>query len=481
MNSRGPLDWTDDEFSKLLEAAESLVSGEEYRRPLSFRKGYRFRENGGHYCKPRDWWKAYLYVARETGFSWRKLRRLRTIDISARGILSVTFTAPAEVRSVQLSKEALAALAALPSRRGRLLGITFVDTSLTRCFRQLLKLSGIWKPADKSDRAALRFSQAPREGAQRPAVVNSEGITKDSKLVDFFEAVYAKLRLGGKSGRTVVLYRNTLRNFDKTLGRPARLTDLVDDVVEGHLCSFGNRLNCRGVKASPHTIEKERNQLLAIWRFACQRRLIELYPTVQPRKLPERKPTGWLIEDLGKLFTAAKSMPGTVNKIAANVWWPALLYVLYDTAERIGAIRQLTWDHVDLAGGWITVPAEYRKGGTRDVVSRLHPETIAALRDLKATKAPLFQLSRTQSNLYHRYDQVLQRAGLPTDCRSKFHRIRRTAASYFERAGGDATSLLDHSSRKVTKKYLDARIVERKHASDVLPRPAIDDGKGGDA
>jgi integrase len=73
--------------------------------------------------------------------------------------------------------------------------------------------------------------------------------------------------------------------------------------------------------------------------------------------------------------------------------------------------------------------------------------------------------------LYHRYKGILRNADLPYDRSHKFHCLRRSTASYFEACGHDATKLLGHSSRKVTLRYLDPRIVGQTNASDVLFRP----------
>jgi len=477
MNSRGPLDWTPEEFGKLLFAAANLMPtkwGDFARGMYTF---LRLRGGHRHTCQRRDWWIAYLYVARETGLSWSQLKRLQTTDVSSKGVLTIRLSQPKELRSFQLSDAAREALAALPSGRGYLLAVAVLDVALSKRWRTLNKAAGLFSPEAKNDYPPLRFSQSkPNVTLIRGEVVNPDGITTQSKLVDFFESVYFRLRLSSRSPRTVELYRRTLSMFSQSLERPARLSDLADDAVEAHLGSLMAR------NLSPYTVEKERQQLCAIWRFACQRRLVDLYPTVLPRKLPERAPLGWTIDDLNKLFAAARKVRGMLGKAPAAVWWVALLYVLYDTAERINAVMQLTWDHVDLEAGWLTVPAEFRKGKTRDVVSRIHPQTIEALKELQShgkVTDRIFPWRRADTTLWDHLSKILQSAGLPSDCRSKFHRIRRTTASYYERGGGDATALLDHSSRKVTKKYLDARIIERKHAIDVLPRPKVDDKKGG--
>lgn len=62
-------------------------------------------------------------------------------------------------------------------------------------------------------------------------------------------------------------------------------------------------------------------------------------------------------------------------------------------------------------------------------------------------------------------------AGLDTRKRLRFHQIRRSAASHFAAAGGEAVEMLDHSSPKITNRwYLDPRLVDRgQRPCDILP------------
>ena len=73
------------------------------------------------------------------------------------------------------------------------------------------------------------------------------------------------------------------------------------------------------------------------------------------------------------------------------------------------------------------------------------------------------------STFYNRLNRLLKAAHLPTDRRSKCHRVRRTHASYLTAAGGDATQSLGHSSPKTTAGYLDPRICGTQRAVDLLP------------
>jgi integrase len=56
-----------------------------------------------------------------------------------------------------------------------------------------------------------------------------------------------------------------------------------------------------------------------------------------------------------------------------------------------------------------------------------------------------------------------------------FHAIRRSAASHYAAAGGDAVEMLDHSSPSITKRwYLDPRLADRgSRPCDVLPAIAV--------
>lgn len=296
------------------------------------------------------------------------------------------------------------------------------------------------------------------------------------KLRTFFFESFSPLALRSRTFNTRRLYVSSLNSFERFLSRPATLADLNDETVSRYLSWF------RQLPRSAHSSNKERNNLLAIWRFACRKRLIDVWPDVEPEAQPERIPQAWTKAQLAKLFEAAGEEPGIIGSVMACYWWRALLYMLWDTGERIGAIRYLEWKHVDLDGGWVTIPAELRKGGKRDAAYRLAPDTVAALRAIYRPQCDrVFPWDRNENYLWTRYVRILERAGLPSDRNSKFHRMRRSVASHFEAAGGNATELLGHSKRCVTRAYLDPKITRPPQATDLLFRPEGPDEKGGAA
>lgn len=272
-------------------------------------------------------------------------------------------------------------------------------------------------------------------------------------LQKLFDDFYRPLRLRGRSANTSRLYGCTIRAFSKWLGYVATLDDLTD-------LTLSRYLEQRAAVRSPYTAEKERTQLLALWRFAADRSLIKDRPCVPPAPLPERIPTAWSVEQLQSLMKAAAATRGKVGVIKAGFWYAALISVLWETAERIGAILSCVPE--DFSPPYLTVRAEYRKGGKRDRVYQLSDATCGKLR-AAAGSARLLEWPQHPTYLWERYRDVVARAGLGHGRKCGFHQLRRSAASHYAALGGDATKLLDHSSPRITQRwYLDRRMTDRE-------------------
>jgi integrase len=288
-------------------------------------------------------------------------------------------------------------------------------------------------------------------------------------LRDFYTTVYLPLRLRGKSSSRQRQYHIQLNHFARFLGREATFDDLRDEIVSQllrWLVEHGR---------APATANKARNHLLALWRLAARKGFVAHYPDVPPENEPRRIPKAWLVDDLANLFAAIDGVRGTICGIPASLWWHALHSVLWWTGERIGAVLQLRWEHLDAQSGWLTIPAELRKRKTADKIFELSPDALRALARITFPKrALIFPWILDSTTLYYQYTKILKAAGLPTDRKSKFHRMRRSTASYFEAAGGNATALLGHSQRSTTLGYLDPRIVKPEQPKDLLFIPHRD-------
>lgn len=263
---------------------------------------------------------------------------------------------------------------------------------------------------------------------------------------------------------TMRLHQTALGHLSRLLGRTPIARDLCDETLArytGHRIAEGK---------SRATIRGEVAKLLALARFAAKRRYIDAWPTFKPPKAPERAALAWTKAELDRLFQAA-ALTGPVGNVPGVVWWGALFSCCWDSGERIGALLDLDWSGVDLESAWIYLPAEVRKGQAQDRVYKIAEDTCRRMSLLPRSHPP-FHWPYHRSTLWNRFDKLLARAELPHDRRSKFHRIRRSTASHYAAAGGDATELLGHSSRALTRKsYLDPRICGPTPAVDLLFRP----------
>jgi integrase len=279
-------------------------------------------------------------------------------------------------------------------------------------------------------------------------------------LHEFLESYYVPLKLRGRSPNTIRLYKCTISSFKKFLRREPLLEDVFDEMTISRFLSF------RASERSPFTAEKERTQIMAMARFCHERRMAgdKPLPCVPPTPLPVRIPEAWAIDDIKKIMKACEKSDHTD-------YFKALITVLWETAERIGAITSVLPS--DYANGKLLVRAEYRKGGKRDKIYSLSEKCQDALHNLLRSKRPaeaIFSWHKKKTNLWYAFGKIVEAAGLPGGRRCKFHMLRRSAATHFAALGGNPTDLLDHSSPRVTKAYLDPRFLNSgPQPCDVLP------------
>jgi integrase len=285
-----------------------------------------------------------------------------------------------------------------------------------------------------------------------------------SELKRLIEDTYFRLNPRIRCEHTRNQYRYALKDFEGALGREATLSDLCDDNVAAMMVAMQNEL------LAAKTINERRGRIHAFWTWMARRGELRTWPTTPRISEPERTPVAWLKDQLPTLFAAFERERVLIAGVPAPAWWKSIHYAFWDSGERVGALIQSRFDFLD--GPWLLVPAEVRKGGRKDKAYRLEQDTLESINAIRQpTRELIWPWPFCRDYLWTRYRIIRRRVGLPTDRRSSFHRMRKTVASYYTKAGGDATELLDHSSRLVTKKYLDPRIVETPQAADLLFRP----------
>lgn len=276
---------------------------------------------------------------------------------------------------------------------------------------------------------------------------------------------YEQIRLVGRSDHTLELMRVSLAKFADYLGHKPKLSDFTD----ANLAGFAKARLAAG--RSYATVQQNQLKLLALWRFACQSGLLSHWPRIKPLRVPERTPRAWTQEELSILFAAIAVVPGRVGEVPAALWWETLHRLLWNTGERVTSILGLRWQHVDLPARVVHVPAELRKGKTRDKSYRLGADTLGCLERLPHRKGIVLPWPWFRSSIYRKYRSILQSANLPSDRGSLFHRMRRSVASHVKAAGGDPTAAMDHASPRTTQDYLDPRICPQFSPADLLFTP----------
>lgn len=294
--------------------------------------------------------------------------------------------------------------------------------------------------------------------------------SRQTELWELFSASYRLRKLRGRAGETARQYRIQLNHFRRYLQREAAVADLTDDT----LAEFLDWLAVDGGGRAAPTVNKAYWCLVALWRHAHDLGIVRRRPTLEPIDEPDQIPIAWLLDELRSLLATCSVVPGKIAELPARLWWLGLHWVIWSTGERIGAALAVKLSDANLDRGEILVPAISRKGKRKPKLYKLLPQAVEILRQLLAC-APdrelLFPFPHNPATLYNRYKRILRAAGLPTDRKCKFHRLRKSFASHLEAAGGNATEALDHDSRRTTKRsYLDPRICGGENPATRLPR-----------
>lgn len=267
---------------------------------------------------------------------------------------------------------------------------------------------------------------------------------------------YFKAKLAIRADDTRRQYRLSIADFRDFLGHEPKIEDLTYDNIVGLMKLQSDR----GLSMS--SVNEKRGRLVALWNWLAKKREHPEFPTIEKLPVPRRVPKAWTQDELQRLFTACREQPGELLPgILAADFWSGLHGVLWNTGERIGAVLACKWPMLDWETGKLEIPAELRKCRSADMLYQLHPTTLTVLSRMKpAGFDVIFPWPKDECTLYDCYKEILKRAGLTHDRKSKFHKMRRSVASHLQARGVDACAVLGHSTPDVTRKsYLDPRIV----------------------
>jgi len=286
------------------------------------------------------------------------------------------------------------------------------------------------------------------------------------KLTHCYEE-YLDVNLNIQSESTKKHYEIMLRNLGKLLGKEPELADLSDLLQSRYARSMLNE------GKSAYTINQRLEYMRALWRHACRRGYLQVWPTSTSVPEPRGVPCAWTQQELTQLWSACDQQQGefrcgNAKGVSRSAFWLCFHLIAYWTGERTNAILQAEWSWLN--GSYLSVPARYRKG-RRQAREYWLPE--GTLRELEALREPsrkrLFPMS--QAAFYKALHRFQERAGLDGH-RIGPQKMRRTHASLVARYGGDPVKALGHSKSQVTEEfYLDPKIVAEQPYNRILPEP----------
>lgn len=330
------------------------------------------------------------------------------------------------------------------------------------------------------ERAARAAADVPAPRPKRPP--KSDGpqvyriaLQSPRTLLAFFETTYRPQRLADASEDTIEQYRDVIEFLSQFLACDALVACLCEDVVERFLA------HRKELGRANATLNRYRCYLLALWRHAWRKRLLDELPRdVFRYSVSKRIPEAWSTEDVSRLVAAAAATRGNVCEISAGRFWVALVLTMYDTGLRLRALRYARCAQLS-ADGWLSIAAETQKQDA-DQVFQLHPDTLAAIRATQPeTRHYLFGRGDIPSKewLIRQFRRILKRAGLPCGRRDLFHKLRRTSATAICDAFDEvaAQKHLGHSSLEMTRRYIDPRKLTRTQTAAVaISRPERQEG-----
>jgi len=284
----------------------------------------------------------------------------------------------------------------------------------------------------QADQFAAGFIDAPEMNGKKDA--EAEPLTLE-KLFD----IYGEEVTPTKGERSQLYDRAATRMFLACFGsdrKPATLSQRDWDRFIGARRS--GRIGPSGEPVSDRTVERDLRFLLAVLNWAARSRdeegrlLLESNPLRGFKPPKEKNPTRIVLSD-GEYRA--------LLKVSRRVDWRfrVALVLAHETGHRIGAIRQLRWSDVDLAGGVVRWRAEHEKTGYEHRTP-ITAEAVAALEEarrrnpgigntpvLPAPKDPSVCLSGIRAYVWWKRAEKL--AGLEPKPGRSWHSLRRKFAS----------------------------------------------------
>jgi hypothetical protein len=273
---------------------------------------------------------------------------------------------------------------------------------------------------------------------------------------------------------TVAQKRATINCFERFLKRSAQLADLERETIVGFLAWYRER-------AEPGTVATKRRDLLTLWEFAYEERLVSQSPQrIRAVRQPQKVPDGWDLTELRQLLAATERLPGTYRylgdrrqrvDVPKGLVLRALVRGFLCTGLRRNALLKVLKSELRPDG---VFAARWQNAKTwAEQTKKLDAEAVAAVQAVHAY-GEFRTLFPAPSKKYLNADwrKLLELAGLRSKGNVLAQHLRRTASSYVEQQRpGTARHFLGHKTPGLAeRRYLVPRIVR----PELIEGPRLD-------
>ena len=289
-------------------------------------------------------------------------------------------------------------------------------------------------------------------------------------LAKFLLTTYRQAKLGIDDS-SIYQMEIAVRLFERWHGSPIQTHELTPKLLRAFLADYA----ATGKAAA--TVNGKRRFLLALWQCACvEGYCAETCHDGDMKRVPRMPepftvPEAWHPDEFVRIIAESRAAPGMVGELPANRWWPSLLITKYYSGERIGAMLSIPMENVSISDRGMIVPASCRKNN-RERYCALPDSAIAAIAAIMEPERQLmWHWPMSREWLEASFKKILKRADVRYG-RGKgglFNKIRRTAGSLIEAAGGDGSRHIGNGRAVFEKHYRDPRIADRSQV-DLLPR-----------
>ena len=255
--------------------------------------------------------------------------------------------------------------------------------------------------------------------------------------------------------------RYSVDRFSEHVGHDATIDDFAKLKIIGLMVA-------RKAQVSAATVNKDRRDLLCLWRHAADNGLCAMPPRIPKCPEPINEPHTFTTSELTRIIGATKRMPDPT-------WWRSVVLFLYDSGARISASLAVKVGDVDFVARTVRLMSDNAKT-LRWQTATLSDDAVESMKAQaigRDASEPLWPWRRNRRQLFPWFRRLVTLAGVRLPRGKCFHSLRRThGTAVCEMFGLEtASQSLGHTNTQTTKRYVAFNRLSVVRVADRLPRP----------